>query len=109
MADVIGAASADFIDRGLHNAADADAQLVVIELDTPGDLNTSITPASIGGTPEAEAAAKSWGTRASRVATRPMQHSTERSRNIASFPVESSGICRYLASARAPNVTRSTT
>lgn len=42
VADVIGPASADFIVRGLKNAADADAQLVIIELDTPGGLDTSM-------------------------------------------------------------------
>ncbi len=42
VADIIGPASADFIGRGLEKAAEADARLVVIELDTPGGLDTSM-------------------------------------------------------------------
>lgn len=42
VADVIGPASADFIERGLDKAADDNARLVVIELDTPGGLDTSM-------------------------------------------------------------------
>lgn len=38
----IGPASADFIVRGLNRAAEERAQLVVIELDTPGGLDTSM-------------------------------------------------------------------
>src|SRR5574337_867411 len=39
---VIGPASADFIVRGLAKAAEEDARLVVIELDTPGGLDTAM-------------------------------------------------------------------
>jgi membrane-bound serine protease (ClpP class) len=39
---VIGPASADFIVRGLARAAEEEARLVVIELDTPGGLDTSM-------------------------------------------------------------------
>jgi len=39
---IIGPASADFIVRGLAKAAEGQAQLVVIELDTPGGLDTSM-------------------------------------------------------------------
>ncbi len=42
VADIIGPASADFIVRGLGNAADDNARLVVIEIDTPGGLDTSM-------------------------------------------------------------------
>jgi len=42
VADIIGPASADFIVSGLEKAAHADARLVVIELDTPGGLDTSM-------------------------------------------------------------------
>ena len=42
VADIIGPASADFIGRELEKAAEADARLVVIELDTPGGLDTSM-------------------------------------------------------------------
>lgn len=42
MAEIIGPASADFIGRGLEKAAETDARLVVIELDTPGGLDTSM-------------------------------------------------------------------
>ncbi len=40
--DAIGPASADFIIRGIAQAADAGAPLVVIELDTPGGLDSSM-------------------------------------------------------------------
>lgn len=40
--DAIGPASADFMVRGIAKAADAGAPLVVIELDTPGGLDTSM-------------------------------------------------------------------
>lgn len=39
---VIGPATADFIVRGLAKAAEEEARLVVIELDTPGGLDTSM-------------------------------------------------------------------
>lgn len=39
---IISPATSDFITRGLKNAADAEAALVVIELDTPGGLDTSM-------------------------------------------------------------------
>src|SRR5574340_166405 len=39
---VIGPASADFIVRGLAKAAEAEARLVVIELDPPGGLDTAM-------------------------------------------------------------------
>lgn len=42
LADVIGPASADFIERGLEDARERRAQLVVLELDTPGGLDTSM-------------------------------------------------------------------
>jgi len=38
----IGPASADFVTRSLARAAQSDAQLAVIELDTPGGLDTSM-------------------------------------------------------------------
>ena len=38
----IGPASADYIHKGLTRAASTGAQLVVIELDTPGGLDTSM-------------------------------------------------------------------
>ncbi|MHB1075197.1 NfeD family protein [Thiobacillus sp.] len=38
----IGPASADYLVRGLHKAAEDKAQLVVIELDTPGGLDSSM-------------------------------------------------------------------
>jgi membrane-bound serine protease (ClpP class) len=38
----IGPASADYLVRGIQKAADAGAPLVVIELDTPGGLDTSM-------------------------------------------------------------------
>ncbi len=40
--DAIGPASADFIIRGMAQAADAGAPLVVIQLDTPGGLDSSM-------------------------------------------------------------------
>jgi membrane-bound serine protease (ClpP class) len=40
--DAIGPASADFILRGIAQAAEAGAPLLVIELDTPGGLDTSM-------------------------------------------------------------------
>jgi membrane-bound serine protease (ClpP class) len=40
--DAIGPASADFIVRGIAQAAEAGAPLLVIELDTPGGLDTSM-------------------------------------------------------------------
>jgi membrane-bound serine protease (ClpP class) len=40
--DAIGPASADYMIRGIAKAADAGAPLVVIELDTPGGLDTSM-------------------------------------------------------------------
>lgn len=40
--DAIGPASADFIVRGIAKAAEAGAPLVVIELDTPGGLDSSM-------------------------------------------------------------------
>jgi membrane-bound serine protease (ClpP class) len=39
---IIGPASADFIVRGLAKAAEEEARLVVIELDTPGGLDTAM-------------------------------------------------------------------
>jgi len=39
---VIGPATAEYIHRGLARAADAHAQLVVLSLDTPGGLDTSM-------------------------------------------------------------------
>lgn len=38
----IGPASADYLIRGIQRAQDADAQLVVLELDTPGGLDSSM-------------------------------------------------------------------
>jgi len=40
--DVISPASADYIVRGLGKAADEHAQLVVLDIDTPGGLDTSM-------------------------------------------------------------------
>jgi membrane-bound serine protease (ClpP class) len=51
--DAIGPASADYIVRGIARAADQRAALVVIELDTPGGLDTSmrqIVQAILGST-----------------------------------------------------------
>ncbi len=42
VAGAIGPASADFITQGLARAAHDDAQLTVVELDTPGGLDTSM-------------------------------------------------------------------
>ncbi|NBF06608.1 nodulation protein NfeD [Pseudomonas sp. Fl5BN2] len=42
VSDVITPASADYLVRGLNQAADEHAQLVVIRLDTPGGLDTSM-------------------------------------------------------------------
>ena len=39
---VIGPASADYVTRGIERAQQADAQLLVLELDTPGGLDTSM-------------------------------------------------------------------
>ncbi len=38
----IGPASADYLERGIHKAGEAGAPLVVIQLDTPGGLDTSM-------------------------------------------------------------------
>jgi membrane-bound serine protease (ClpP class) len=40
--DAIGPASADYVIRGMKKAAEAGAPLVVVELDTPGGLDTSM-------------------------------------------------------------------
>ncbi len=40
--DAIGPASADYLVRGLRQARDGGAKLVVVELDTPGGLDTSM-------------------------------------------------------------------
>ncbi len=42
LAGAIGPASADFVGRSLSRAADEDAQLVVLEIDTPGGLDRSM-------------------------------------------------------------------
>jgi len=44
MRDAIGPASADYIIRGMARAAEQGAPLVVIKLDTPGGLDTSMRP-----------------------------------------------------------------
>jgi membrane-bound serine protease (ClpP class) len=38
----IGPATADYVDRGIHNAAKAGSQLVILQMDTPGGLDTSM-------------------------------------------------------------------
>jgi len=38
----IGPATAHYLERGLQQAADRHAQLVVLQLDTPGGLDTSM-------------------------------------------------------------------
>jgi membrane-bound serine protease (ClpP class) len=38
----VGPASADYLERGIHKAGEAGAPLVVIQLDTPGGLDTSM-------------------------------------------------------------------
>src|SRR5512133_1253766 len=40
--DAIGPATADYLVRGIHKAAQSDSPLVVIQLDTPGGLDTSM-------------------------------------------------------------------
>src|SRR5438093_2770418 len=42
LAGAIGPASADFVDRGIARAAKDGAQLVVLRMDTPGGLDTSM-------------------------------------------------------------------
>ena len=42
LAGAIGPASADFVGRSLSRAADSNAQLVVLEIDTPGGLDRSM-------------------------------------------------------------------
>jgi len=39
---VVGPASSDYITRGLRTAADSNASLVIVEMDTPGGLDTSM-------------------------------------------------------------------
>ena len=38
----IGPSTADYFHRGLDKAVDANAQLVVVQMDTPGGLDTSM-------------------------------------------------------------------
>ena len=38
----VGPASADYLQRGLDKAAESNAQLVVLKMDTPGGLDTSM-------------------------------------------------------------------
>ena len=42
LAGPVGPASADYLERGIHKAGEAGAPLVVIQLDTPGGLDTSM-------------------------------------------------------------------
>lgn len=40
--DAISPATADYVTRGIKSAADADAEIVILELDTPGGLDSSM-------------------------------------------------------------------